>query len=82
MGCGCGGGNQRNAIRGVGPRPIVTPRNRSAQAGGPRSARQINQISTLASKSISPENDARRRIIEKKRRELIGLRNMSKKRNK
>jgi len=81
MGCGCGG-KRRDAIRGVGPRPIVTPRNMSAQTGIPRSARQINQISALASKSLTPEKDARRKMIEKKRRQLIGLRNMSKKRSK
>ena len=78
MGCGCGG-KRRDAIRGVGPRPIVTPRNMSAQTGIPRSARQI---SALASKSLTPEKDARRKMIEKKRRQLIGLRNMSKKRSK
>ena len=84
MGCGCGGGRRRNAIRGVGPRPIVTPKNRSAQTGIPRSARQTNQLAALSSTPLSPEKDARRRMIEKKRRELIGLRNMrnSRKQNK
>jgi hypothetical protein len=81
IGCGCGG-KRRDAIRGVGPRPIVTPRNRSAQTGIPRSARQINQISALASKSLTPEKDARRMMIEKKRRELIKLRKISRSREK
>lgn len=77
MGCGCGGKkNSRNAIRGVGPRPIVTPQTRSAQSGVPKS---IAKLSALSNPTVEgSDRELRRKIIEKKRRDLIALRNTKK----
>jgi len=75
MGCGCGKNNARS-IRGVGPRPIVTSRNRSVASGNPRSRNQISALSTPS--PSAKDNHIRRKVIEKKRRELIALRNIKK----
>jgi hypothetical protein len=82
MGCGCGRnarGGRSSGVRGVGPRPIITPRNRSVQRGIPVSGKQLLQAQRTAAKPLSPEKDARRQMIEKKRRQIIGLRQMNQK---
>ncbi len=64
MGCGC---NKNGGMRGVGKRPIVTPRRASLQAAG-RTPRQVSQLSA---QSTNEGMTADRRAKEKARREAI-----------
>jgi hypothetical protein len=71
MGCGCrGGGGSGGGVRGVGSRPITTPRGRTAivpRGLGPTELRQIASRQATGPTHFS----AQRREIERKRRLAI-----------
>ena len=86
MGCGCGG--KKGGVRGVGRRPIVTPRNRSISRGTPRSPRTLQRLEREAAaappanarqlsmkQNANKSETAQKRIqIERKRRLAIAAR--------
>ena len=81
MGCGCG----KKGLRGVGRRPIITPRNnRSVSRGIPRSPRQLEALERnrsaappvtakqLAAQAV--DRTKKRAQVERKRRMAIAAR--------